>query len=89
MKDWVRLVSWLDGGLGTTAVDNACSSVCLGTVGPTSGLIVEDTVRLLGLFLRTSLVPSSWNLYRSWPKPTHSRPSRWHLKHFDVEDVSH
>ena len=65
INDWVRLVSWLEGGRGMTAVENDCSSVCVGIVGATSFLIVEETELLFGLFLRASLVPSSWNLYRS------------------------
>lgn len=77
IKDWVRLVSWLDGGRGMIAVEKDCSGVCLVIVEKdcsgvclviavaTSSLVVEGTGLLFGLFLRTSLVPSSWNLYRN------------------------
>ena len=47
------------------AVENDCSSVCRGFVVATSFLIVEETDLSVDCFLRTSLVPSSRNLYRS------------------------
>ena len=64
-NDLVRLVSWLDGVRGMTAVENDCLGVWLGIAVTTLFLIGDETDLLVGLFLRTSLVPSSWNLYRS------------------------
>ena len=56
-NDWVRRVSWLDGGRGMIAVEKGVwLGIGVATVGEELDLL------LVGLFLRTSLVLSSWNL---------------------------